>query len=85
MMISFLETCSRIVLLHIQALLILSENTIKKGYCLPMCFFENTCEIDDFDLLASEGYSLSRLHLKNIPETDKNMILFGNYYFELKL
>lgn len=82
-MLSFLEVCSRIVLFHIQSLLVFIK-TSETGLCLPNSFFENTYEVDDFDIITSNNYILSRLHLRNIPEADKLFTLFGKRYFELK-
>lgn len=81
-LIDLMEISSRVVLCYMQA--ITSYSCEKE---LVYSFFDNlfeNVEMEDYgDDLFLADYILSRIHLKNIPETDMNMTIFGEYYYDL--
>ena len=79
-----MSNCSRIVLFYIQAIVIYKDN----GSTI-YAFFDNlfvNVDLDDYeDEFIETKYLLSRIHLKEIPETDKEFTLFSDYYYRLSL
>lgn len=84
LLFDFISNCSRIVLLYIQAIAIYKDN----GDAI-YSFFDNlfiNVDLDDYeDEFIGTKYLLSRIHLKKIPETDKKMTLFDEFYYLLDL
>lgn len=82
LLFEFISSCSRIVLFYIQAIAIYKDDG-KAIYS----FFDNlflNVDIDEYDdEFIGTKYLLSRIHLKKIPETDKLLTLFDEYYFLL--
>lgn len=76
-----IDLSSKIILLHMQSLLIHSiPNNLIHFYF--DAYFDNV-DIDELPEKISSSYLLSRIHLKGIPETDKLYTLFNKYYFNL--
>jgi hypothetical protein len=78
----FISNCSRMVLFYIQAIAIYKDEG--KVIC---SFFHNlfhNIDIDDYyDEFKGISYIISRIHLQEIPETDKYFTLFNKYYYEI--
>jgi hypothetical protein len=79
----FINTCSRLVLFFIQAIIMFNHKD-KYIYSFFDSLFENINYESYGDDILPLDYILSRIHLKKVPETDMNMTLFGSLYYELK-
>lgn len=78
----FISNCSRIVLFYIQAIAIYKDDG-NEIYSFFDSLFNNV-EIDDYeDEFIRTNYLLSRIHLKRIPESDKQFTLFEECYYLL--
>ncbi|CAM1341666.1 hypothetical protein [Tenacibaculum aestuarii] len=79
---TFINTCSRLVLFFIQA--IISYHSEER---YVYSFFDNLFENINYENYGDDifklDYIMSRIHLKKIPLTDMRITLFDKPYFEL--